>query len=203
MQEPVYGSSIAGWHEGRTFVRKCVVIMKYRATARLLHLGLASVSPLRNFGTVVVVGDDDDDEDDAADDAVSSDVAAAKTHRPSSTAMTKSITKTLKFLKDDDEAACFRTPKWIRAFASPSTMPGPNIMQFFGLSSFPTSIAGASAFAVFKLGKKSLLCRRTPDCCMPSPRSTPPHRTSLRRRRIARRQWPRRNGRRFWSSRHR
>ena len=85
----MFGSSIAGWHEGRTFVRKCVVIMNYRATARLLHLGLASVSPLRNFGTVVVVGDDDDDEDDAADDFVSSDVAAAKTHRPSSTAMTK------------------------------------------------------------------------------------------------------------------
>ena len=93
----MFGSSIAGWHEGRTFVRKCVVIMDYRAAAPLFHLGLASVSPLRNFGTVVVVGDGDDDEEDAADVAVSSDVAAAKTHRPSSAAMTKSITKTLKF----------------------------------------------------------------------------------------------------------
>ena len=66
---------------------KCVVIVNDQATALLFHLGLTSVSSLRIFGTVVVVGDDnDDDEDDAADDAVSSDVAAAKTHRPSSTA---------------------------------------------------------------------------------------------------------------------
>ena len=59
----MFGSSIAGWHEGRTFVRKCVVIMDYRAAAPLFHLGLASVSPLRIFGTVVVVEDDDDDEE--------------------------------------------------------------------------------------------------------------------------------------------
>ena len=65
---------------------KCVVIVNDQATALLFHLGLTSVSSLRIFGTVVVVGDDDDDEDDAEVDAVSSDVAAAKTHRPSSTA---------------------------------------------------------------------------------------------------------------------
>ena len=34
----MFGSSIAGWHEGRTFVRKCVVIMNYRATARYFIL---------------------------------------------------------------------------------------------------------------------------------------------------------------------
>ena len=110
MQEPVYGSSIAGWHEGRTFVRKCVVIMNYRATARLLHLGLASVSSLRIFGTVVVVGDGDDDEEDAADDAATSDVAAARTHYPSSAAKEAVFPhlQTFKFWIYDDEVLCVR-----------------------------------------------------------------------------------------------
>ena len=119
--------------------------------------------------SVVVEEDEDDDDEDATVDAASSDVAAAKTHCPSSVAKAKwaslldfqtkstskksygpAISKTLKFWNDNNEAVGFRAPKedpCVRFAFDNAKVKNKSV---FDLSSASASVAGALANAIFR-----------------------------------------------------